>query len=664
MISSEVTANMISPFNESIQVTYPALQPPRVSVRAGASSLCELIYVQTCLGPTTALINLTLPAPIEITVSADRYVLVPATNVADLMGNRRAYAQLTASILFADGQSRTMQTDPRVTFSVSHECGAFSESDGFKRLTVLDSCRTHSISVTAVATMGGSTVSSSRTFTIEWLAAVQLEAYYQDGTTKYTSSQLRHRYACTSPSPTFHSLRIRTFGVLSSGSRAIIHHGVTYSVSGASLSNSGHTRTLVVSSAGAIVVTVTPDPNPDGVNASLSLVAVAEADSYIFDWSLGLSASTVRTTYLGYHPTSPMLMYSSGYSETVAPADRPSLIVFDSSDTATLAITNIGQLQARQNSPALSPVQVSAQFCDGTSSGPSTVFANLQRSAPFDYDLGNAQGAPITNSEDQSEVCIPVTLYSASVLAQFQFVLRFDSSLLDCTATSCGSWTPGSAWTRFGSKVGLSRDAGQVDFATVASVSSLNMAGDLDIGTLCLDVIGSGLLTLQVQMKVHIDTGGTRTCNSGSHLYQDGTRCYSRTPQLTFPITCSTCARQLAQQDEGEDVELRDFRRLALHERRRLPSSRPRPMNIDDSPDQLTMADCLFLTATQQELAGFEGATRAYVDSLDADVAISYNPNLDFYVGSTTPMIDSQDAVYCINYVLKKWRFAYNVSLE
>ena len=27
----------------------------------------------------------------------------------------------------------------------------------------------------------------------------------------------------------------------------------------------------------------------------------------------------------------------------------------------------------------------------------------------------------------------------------------------------------------------------------------------------------------------------------------------------------------------------------------------PRPMNIDSSGDQLTMADCLYLTATQQE---------------------------------------------------------------
>ena len=38
----------------------------------------------------------------------------------------------------------------------------------------------------------------------------------------------------------------------------------------------------------------------------------------------------------------------------------------------------------------------------------------------------------------------------------------------------------------------MSRDAGQVDFATVASVRSLNMNGDLEIGTLCLNVLSGG----------------------------------------------------------------------------------------------------------------------------------------------------------------------------
>ena len=86
-------------------------------------------------------------------------------------------------------------------------------------------------------------------------------------------------------------------------------------------------------------------------------------------------------------------------------------------------------------------------------------------------------------------------------------------------------------------------------------------------------------------------------------------------------------------------------------------------MNIDANGNQLTMDDCLYLTARQQALAGFPTATQTFLDTLDPGVAISYNPNLDFYVGSSTAVIDSQDAVYCINYVLKRWRFVYNVSL-
>ena len=86
-------------------------------------------------------------------------------------------------------------------------------------------------------------------------------------------------------------------------------------------------------------------------------------------------------------------------------------------------------------------------------------------------------------------------------------------------------------------------------------------------------------------------------------------------------------------------------------------------MNIDSNGNQLTMADCLYLTAQQQALAGFPTATATFLATLDPGVQISYNPNLDFYVGSATAVIDSQDAVYCINYVLKRWRFVYNVSL-
>ena len=79
-----------------------------------------------------------------------------------------------------------------------------------------------SVSVSVVATIGGVTVTDTRAFTIEWLASVELELYYQDGSTSYTSSELRHRYACSTPTPTVHSLRVRTYGTLSAGRRSAL----------------------------------------------------------------------------------------------------------------------------------------------------------------------------------------------------------------------------------------------------------------------------------------------------------------------------------------------------------------------------------------------------------------------------------------------------------
>ena len=87
-------------------------------------------------------------------------------------------------------------------------------------------------------------------------------------------------------------------------------------------------------------------------------------------------------------------------------------------------------------------------------------------------------------------------------------------------------------------------------------------------------------------------------------------------------------------------------------------------MNIDSDVNQMTMADCLLLTQQQQALVGFVAATQAHVDGLAQGLAMSYNPTMDFYTGSSTPYIDTQDAVYCINYVVKRWRFVYNASLS
>ena len=160
----------------------------------------------------------------------------------------------------------------------------------------------------------------------------------------------------------------------------------------------------------------------------------------------------------------------------------------------------------------------------------------------------------------------------------------------------------GSAWNAFGGSVAYSPDSGQVDFATVASVSSAGRSGLLDIGTLCLDVIGTGSLRLQVQMKVHIDATATRDCSAGGHLYQDGSRCYSVTPDTVFDVVCSGagCLRR----------QLEQSRARGSPSRRMDVSGRAVPMNIDSNGAQLTMADCLYLVEVQQVLTDKQAGTQ------------------------------------------------------
>ena len=88
-----------------------------------------------------------------------------------------------------------------------------------------------------------------------------------------------------------------------------------------------------------------------------------------------------------------------------------------------------------------------------------SLYNNLYRQGPYDYDLGGQFGPPITYAAGDAEVCIPIKMYSQAVVSQFQFVLRFGSSILECSSLSCGTFTPGSAWIAFGDKVAYSPDA-------------------------------------------------------------------------------------------------------------------------------------------------------------------------------------------------------------
>ena len=125
------------------------------------------------------------------------------------------------------------------------------------------------------------------------------------------------------------------------------------------------------------------------------LSAVAAPDEYTFSWSLGLTASTVRVTRTAVHATTVSLSYASGYTETVANADRPNLISYSSSDGLTLVVTTTGQLQPLQNSIDLATVRVTARFCDDQSVEHTGVYSNLAPSSVFSAKWALGGAAPV-----------------------------------------------------------------------------------------------------------------------------------------------------------------------------------------------------------------------------------------------------------------------------
>ena len=394
---------------------------PQVAVSAGASSQVASLTVQTCAGEATALVNLTLPPPISVSISADRYDLVPESNVAGEVGGRRSDTRLQATVTFADGSTREMQTDVRLQFTASDACGAFRNTGGDKQLEIVASCRQPVVNVTVTAVIGGVTVRAVRPFIVEWLTSIAPRLFYKDARTAYTSSELRWRYDCAAAfAPhhhSYHSLRVRALGTLSSGASGWIGSGVTYTVGGGVLSGLGETRTLSVASAGAVSVSVAALPDPDGLSGSVLLTAIGEPDAYTFQWSLGLTASTVSLAYLEEQPTTVRLTYASEYAEIMNDDERRALLVFASSAPETLGVSDVGALQPLRSDTR--DVNVSATLCGGRSIT-ERVNVNLRPSEPFDYDLGGSRGAPIvmeqgaTYSYDgyapgDTQLCVPET---------------------------------------------------------------------------------------------------------------------------------------------------------------------------------------------------------------------------------------------------------------
>ena len=69
-------------------------------------------------------------------------------------------------------------------------------------------------------------------------------------------------------------------------------------------------------------------------------------------------------------------------------------------------------------------------------------------------------------------------------------------------------------------------DRGQISFYTLASVLSARQSGKMAIGDVCLEVVGTGTLTLKVQRKFHM----LRTqCHTHTHTHA---RVFTRTLQV------------------------------------------------------------------------------------------------------------------------------------
>ena len=474
---------------------------------------------------------LDLPAVKSVTLTVNTQRLTPQNNDARLHPMRVASeAGLVVNVEYEDGKSRDLTADARVNYTVDDACaeivGLDAQPNAQPAVRILSDATcawvtvsakflgfTDSVKVPVVGVLsmsvyftGWPDTSHNRDQQIDTLGLVQCTI------DKYHRATAQAEIALSAHGPGKKTFRVT-------------YHGTTFESADTSVATIQTPRRIEATAPGRVTITATFGKT----NASAAL-DVKTVDP---DWDVTSLALETQLWRGGGFQTLSLIAGTSQSSKvklshrnnviledvfsTLDWVDVESVISFSSDDIGTISVDTTGQLTLYDN--AGYPVNVTAQLqCKDSISHTLEVAANL-KPAELDVDFGQARGLQFTQTSDVYglpilAVGVRIQTPPGERLINFQVICDLsDSSVLSSgKVTVAGTDHHSSFADQFGGTIGT-LNSPKSQFQLVANNLQSGKTGNVDVGTVTLRVVGSGvvLVTGNIVDLITFDARDVRT---------------------------------------------------------------------------------------------------------------------------------------------------------
>ena len=636
----------------------------KATVATGAQRECgDLLLVrwQLCnavVGSANVPMFLEMPSPTSVTIASSVTRLAsPSDNAAAAPVSVATTARMTVTAYFDDGSSRDMSTDERVVYTVNDAaCASFSNT---RDVDVNSGATCTLLNVTA-AVFG---FSDSVLIPVVSLSALALDFTGYPNSGGNAAISVTQLGLVSGTASSFHHATARVKATLSDSAQQYdVTSATSFSSNNAAAVTTPSGSRMYANAAGTATITASwgLSGSKSVSTADLTVVNSVLNAATAVDLVVSLSSGTLNLEAGGTSSTTVRVTFTNGlYFSSLASLDWLSvseMIVFGSSHPAVVSVDADGTLTQHDNSHE--EVTVNATLSsDATVTDEQAMKANLKPAAK-DVDFGASTGFQFVQTG--SLLAVPVRIRSASgkKLINFQVKASFDDSILTSNTDSASG---GSASYASGTWSGVTDTLNNPpgEFQLVGSDASSTLSGEVDVGTVQLNVVGSGvtLITGEIVELISSNDGGTTqdavtrgTAVVAGEGYADVTSSRRRRAMSTpAPVLQSRAERNAARRPRSQ---------------RQLQACDACASRVYGDVNE----DCAFTSADVLKMSQLAAEQQLYNDgnsATDPIAALSCewlreqaNPSQD--VSGSSPVVNLVDAQYLQFAVAKKYRFLAN----
>ncbi|KAL1504693.1 hypothetical protein AB1Y20_008472 [Prymnesium parvum] len=492
-----------------------------VSVAVGAIKECVSSAVATwsVCGSDVASgelpLYLDLPNPVNISVVIEESRLTSPSDDARLPPiSLPTSSLLRLRVTFDDGSERDLSSDSRATYSTPDPtCGSVSSNE----LSIESGSMCGLVIVVVELTLGSRVFVANHTAAVEYVSKLEMtfSGYPDTSTNRQIALTALGRVPCLS-STYFHAYA-NVVAVLTDGSTIDVSGQSSFASRNPSVifisSNPGEMRRLQAVGAGLATIDASFGSS-SSVDAALSVVgSVTDSVSSIV-WSLPPLASNnyVRNAQASTQLT---LVYASGleHAQLASSAytswiDIGALTKFTSAQPEAMNISLDGTVMLLDN--YYEAFALTAEIaCAPSTFTSKQVQANL-KAEPLDVDFGSLNGLQFVHAAGTNYLDVQVHVGPASETTLMAFGIKlgpFDPALLNSGPGA--SFADGNTF----SGIATQFDNPSTEVVLSASNTASTVTSQITLGTVRLNVVGSGVALIQGEIKVMVvqDASGLET---------------------------------------------------------------------------------------------------------------------------------------------------------